>query len=153
MKKANDLGFSKAIMWHDIGHGIKWRYYRHWGQNVYAGEGKFDRKDEGVEDHSGCLNKACIITTPKDGPGKGKTLLMDMLGEECVHCKKYINGKGVEDKRNDIHAGSIRRILGHLKCEMEYYKYVELNEKAAGYGKAFKKLVKENKELFIMEEL
>lgn len=44
-----DEGFKKVTMWHDIGNGIKWKYYRHWGQNYYAGEGLPGRvDDEGV---------------------------------------------------------------------------------------------------------
>src|SRR3990167_4228838 len=47
--------------WHSIGDGIKWRYYRHWGQNYYAGEGSQGRTDETgtVVDGSGGLKTNC----------------------------------------------------------------------------------------------
>lgn len=45
------FGFDKVTKRHSIGDGIRWRYYKHWAQNVWAGEGRY--KVDG--DRSGCL--------------------------------------------------------------------------------------------------
>lgn len=90
----DEFGFEKVTMWHSIGNGIKWRYYRHWGQNHWAGEGYSDLKKFGRDDRSGCLSKDCKVQTPLDAPGKGSWLTMDMVTPPMVFlAREYFKGK------------------------------------------------------------
>lgn len=42
-----------GTQWHQIGDGVAWRNYKHWGTGVYAGEGIERRNGDG----SGCRTK------------------------------------------------------------------------------------------------
>lgn len=93
MKLPDKFEFEKTVMWHYIGHGIKWRYYRHWGQNCYAGEKYYNLNEFGIQDRSGCLSKDCKVQTPLDSPGHGRWLVMDMCDRPVVFlAREYWKG-------------------------------------------------------------
>jgi len=110
------FGFDKVVKWHDIGDGIKWRYYKHWGQNVWAGERRTEIRKE---DRSGCLIEV---------PGFGMLCLRPRVflarlykkgDKEISAVLSYPHGMGVEDSYFwEIYP--IRGFKGKHDCERFY---------------------------------
>jgi len=87
------FGFDKVVKWHDIGEGVKWRYYKHWGQNVWAGEGR----TEVFGDKGGCIIEVPSYPRLCLKPIVFLARLYKKGDKEISAILSYPNGIGAED--------------------------------------------------------
>lgn len=79
-----DKTWNKLNTWNKVNKTIKWRYYRHWGNNCHAGEGRegIRNKEGKVVDGSGGLHSITGVLTTHSGN--------KVFGEARLMCSRPI---------------------------------------------------------------